>query len=351
MASMRAAQFHRYGPPDVLGVASVPVPIPKAGEVLVRVGAATVNGGELLGRAGKLRAITGKRFPKGIGVDFAGTVTALGAGITGIAVGDRVWGVLPALQIVLSQATVGSMAEYVVVAADRIGATPSALSDVEAASLLAGGTVAIVGLRDKAHLVSGERILIRGATGGIGSIAVQLAHAFGAHVTALVGPGNLAFVEALGADEALDYTTTTVAQLGRYDVIFDTVGSQMGAYRRHLAPGGRMVTIALDPPLRALGIVIASTIFGPRRIRPLEGNPKRALLMDLARYVEGGTLHAVIDSVYSLDEIVAAHRSAERRGGRGKRVITMHESCEGPATSQPAAGVEAEGGAGEIGRA
>jgi len=324
MASMRAAQFHRYGPPDVLGVAAVPIPVPQAGEVLVRVGAATVNGGELLARAGKLRAITGSRFPKGLGVDFAGTVAALGTGVGGFAVGDRVWGVLPALQIVLSQAAVGALAEYVVIAARRLGATPAAVDDVEAASLLAGGTVSLIGLRDKAHLALGERILIRGATGGIGSIAVQLAHALGAHVTALVGPQNLEFVKELGADEALDYTTTDPDTLGYYDVVFDTVGSHMGAYRRHLAPGGRMVTIALDPPLRALGVVIASTIFGPRRIRALEGNPKRELLTELARYVNRGILRPVIDSVYALEEITAAHHSAERRGGRGKRVIALH---------------------------
>ncbi len=323
MTSMRAAQFHRYGPPDVLGVAAVPIPVPKADEVLVRVGAATVNGGELLMRAGKLRALSGSRFPKGSGIDFAGEVAALGAGVADLAIGDRVWGVLPRLQITRSATGTGSMAEYVTIAAARLGATPAALDDAEAASLLAGGAVAIVGLRDTAKLAAGERILIRGATGGVGSIAVQLAHALGAHVTALVGPGNLDFVKELGADEALDYTTTTPAQLGRYDVIFDTVGSDLGTYQQHLAPGGRMVTIALDPPLRALGTVLASTIFGSRRIRFFSGNPRRALLTDLAGYVRRGALRPVIDSVYPLDGIAAAHRSAESRGGRGKRVVKM----------------------------
>lgn len=323
VASMRAAQFDHYGPPEVLHVATIPVPLPQAGEVLVRVGAATVNGGELLFRSGGLRLLTGSRFPKGIGIDFAGEVVRLGAGVTGVAVGERVWGVLPSLQRALAGMLVGSMAEYVAVAADRIAPSPATLDDVEAVALLAGGTVAIVGLRDKARLAQGERILIRGATGGVGSIVVQLADALGAHVTALVGPQNLDFVRELGADEALDYTTTTAAQLGRYDVIFDTVGSQMGRYRRLLTPRGRMVTIALEPPLRALGTIVASTIFGARRIRFFEGNPKRELFADLARHVERGALRPVIDSVYTLDEIAEAHRAAETRGGRGKRVIKL----------------------------
>lgn len=323
MTTMRAAQYHRYGPPEVLGVTSVPIPVPRAGEVLVRVGAASVNGGELWMRAGKLRALAGSRFPRGSGIDLAGEVASLGAGVADLAVGDRVWGFLPRVREARSRAGTGSMAEYVTIPAGRLGATPATLDDIGAASLLAGGAVGLIGLRDTARLAAGERILIRGGTGGVGSVAVQLARAFGAHVTALVGPRNLAFVRELGADEALDYTTTATDDLGYYDVIFDTVGAQLGAYRRHLASGGRMVTIALDPPLRALGVVLASTVFGSRRIRFFSGNPRRALLTDLAGYVGRGALRPVIDSVYPLEELAAAHRSAESRGGRGKRVIAL----------------------------
>ena len=323
MAAMRAAQFRRYGPPDVLHIATIPIPEPQAGEVLVRVGAASVNGGELLFRAGKLRLLSRSRFPKGMGIDFAGEVTALGDGVSDIAVGEAVWGVIDERRFIWTQAPIGSLADYIAVDARRLGPSPAGLTAVEAAALLAGGAVSIIGLRDKARLMAGERILIRGGTGGVGSVAVQLAHAFGTHVTALVGPSNRDFVRELGADEALDYTTTATDDLGYYDVIFDTVGSEMSAYRRHLAPGGRMVTIALDPPLHALGTVLASTIRGSRRIRFFSGDPKRALLMDLARYVEDGALRAVIDSVYPLEEIAAAHRSVESRGGRGKRIVAL----------------------------
>ncbi len=323
MATMRAAQFRRYEPPDVLEIATVPIPVPKAGEVLVRVGATTVNGGELLFRTGKLRALSGSRFPKGIGIDFAGEVAALGDGVTGVAIGEAVWGVIDERRFIRTKASIGSVADYIAVDAGRLGPSPAGLAPVEAAALLAGGVVSIIALRDKARLAAGERILIRGGTGGVGSVTVQLAHAFGAHVTALVGPRNLEFVRGLGADEALDYTTTTPAQLGRYNVIVDIVGADMNAYRRHLTARGRMVAVTLDPPLRALGTVLASTIFGSQRIRFFSGDPKRTLLTDLARYVEDGTLRPVIDSIYALDEIAAAHRSAESRGGRGKRVIKV----------------------------
>ncbi len=136
-------------------------------------------------------------------------------------------------------------------------------------------------------------------------------------------PRNLAFVRGLGVDSALDYTETVPAQLGRYDVIVDIVGSDIDAYRRHLTARGRMVAVILDPPLRALGTVLASMRFGAQEIRFFNGDPQRALLADLASYVERGALRAVTDSVYPLEEIVAAHRAAQRRGGRGKRVIAL----------------------------
>lgn len=153
MTAMRAAQFDRYGPPEVLHVVTIPIPVPQAGEVLVRVGAATVNGGELLLRDGRLRVLTGSRFPKGIGIDFAGEVARLGAGVTGVAVGERVWGVLPSLKKALSGLKFGSIAEYVIVDAARLGPIPAGIDDAEAAALLLGA-VALVGLRDKARLAA-----------------------------------------------------------------------------------------------------------------------------------------------------------------------------------------------------
>lgn len=196
MNDMRAALYDRYGPPEVLYEGRVPVPVRKPGEVLVRVHAASVNGGELHGRAGKVRLVTGRRFPQRTGLDLVGEVAEVDPTVTGLRAGDRVWGLLGR--------TFGSAAEYVSVRPRQIAYAPGNVTPTEAVSLLAGGTTSLTALRDKAGLRAGERLLVRGASGGVGSVAVQLGKALGAHVTGLASAKNLDFVRDLGADEALD---------------------------------------------------------------------------------------------------------------------------------------------------
>jgi NADPH:quinone reductase-like Zn-dependent oxidoreductase len=315
---MQAALYDSYGPPEVLYVGKVPVPTPGHDEVLVRVHAVGVNGGELHGRAGRVRLVTGRRFPQRTGLDFAGEVTAVGAAVSGPREGDRVWGILP-------RGRFGSAAEYVAVRPRQISPAPAGLSLVQAASLPATGTTAITALRGKARLRPGERLLVRGASGGAGSVAVQLGKALGAHVTALAGPRNLDFVRDLGADEALSYTTTRLSDLGTFDVILDTVGTLHSAYRKLLAPGGRMVAIALDTEniLTSLSYILASTLHGPRRVRFFSGNPRRELLAELTRYVETGAIRPAVDTIHPLADIAAAHRALEAGGVRGKHVIQI----------------------------
>jgi NADPH:quinone reductase-like Zn-dependent oxidoreductase len=188
-----------------------------------------VNGHDVIVRSGGLRIVIGSRFPMGIGLDFAGVVAATGADVSAHRVGDRVWGTVHPRQ----RHTIGAAAEYVVVTADRIGPAPQSLASVEAAGLVVAGTTALIALRDTARLSSGERVLIRGAAGGVGTAAVQLAHAF--------------------------------------DVILDTVGTDLGRYRGKLAKGGRMVTVGLSA--RALVTVALSTVYGSSRIRTFSANP------------------------------------------------------------------------------
>ncbi|GAA2210864.1 NAD(P)-dependent alcohol dehydrogenase [Nonomuraea monospora] len=324
---MRAVLFDRYGPPEVLYVGTVPRPVPAAGEVLVRVHAASVNGGELHGRAGRVRLVTGltqRGWPKRIGLDFTGEVVALGpgvagsegAGVVGPRVGDRVWGVLGR--------TFGSLAQYVAVRPRHLSLAPKGLDLVEAAALPVG-TTAITALRDKAALRPGERLLVRGGSGGVGVVAVQLGRALGAHVTALAGARNLDLVRDLGAHEAYDYVTTGLAGLGRFDVVMDTVGTEHRAYRRLLTPSGRMVAIAFDLKRAAasLGYIAASTVHGRRRVRAFSGNPSHRLFADLARYVESGEIRPVVDRVFALDDIAEAHRALEAGGVRGKIVVRL----------------------------
>jgi NADPH:quinone reductase-like Zn-dependent oxidoreductase len=313
---MKAAQISRYGEPDVLAINEVERPAPGEGEVLVRAEASSVNGHDVIVRAGGLKMVSGRKFPLGTGLDFAGAVAATGPGVEGYRTGDRVWGTVHPRQRHLT----GAAAEYVTVPADRIAPAPAGISPTDAASLVVAGTTALIALRDSTHLASGERVLVRGAAGGVGTAAVQLAHAMGGHVTALARDRYAPALGDLGADRVLGYDAAP-EQTGQFDVIVDTVGSDLECHRRRLTRNGRMVTIGLSAP--ALAAIALSTVHGSRRIRTFSANPDTALLRDLAGYVASGALRPVVSSVFPLADIAAAQEAFSRGGILGKLVIDV----------------------------
>lgn len=314
---MKAAQITSFGAPDVLRVTETDRPSPGAGEVLVAVDASSVNGHDAIVRVGGVKMVSGRKFPIGVGLDFAGVVVTAGSGVEGYQAGDRVWGMVHPRK----RHTVAGAAEYVVVPADRISPAPVGVSAVEAASLVVAGSTALIALRDSVRLTEGERVLVRGAAGGVGTAAVQLAHAMGGHVTALARDRHAAVLRDLGADEVLDYGTTTAEEIGPFDVIVDTVGSELHCYRSRLAKGGRMVTVGLSAP--ALAAIAASSIHGSRRIRTFSANPGSAVLDELADHVTAGALRPMVHRVYPLADIAAAHEAFERGGVLGKHVIAI----------------------------
>ncbi|GAA1716361.1 NAD(P)-dependent alcohol dehydrogenase [Nonomuraea bangladeshensis] len=315
---MRAVQYTRFGPPEVLHVNDVPTPEPGPGEVLVEVRAASVDAGELAFRTGRLRGIARARFPRGLGGDFTGRIAALGPGVHAWSTGQEVWGLMPHF-------TFGAIADYVAVPEQRLARAPENLSLLDAAALPSSGTTALTALTDKARLAGGERLLVRGATGGVGNIAVQLGKALGAHVTALAGTRNLGWVTELGADAALDYRTTRPQDLGHYDVILDVVGTDLGAYQARLSRRGRMVALAFDQNHILTSMITTGlrAALSPRRVKLFSNNPSPARIAELTASAEAGSIRPVIDTVYPIDDVAEAHRRLETGGVRGKLIIDM----------------------------
>ena len=315
MKTMRAAQFTTFGPAEVIQINTVPVPSVQPGEVLVRVQAAGINPHDVANRSGAMKFITGKKFPFGTGLEFAGeVVTGSGA----LLPGQSVWGSVPAMK----PHSTGAAAEYVAVPAERVSVAPTGMSPDEAASLVVSSTTAIRALHELGDITPGDQVLIRGAAGGVGLAAVQVAVAAGANVTTLSSARDFASLRQLGAAITLDYRTAQNPELGEFDLIFDTVGTHMLTYRRHLARHGRMVTIVFSslPGIISIG---ASLFFGSGRIRTFSSDAKTDLLDAARNLVDTGQLRATIATTYPLEDIAQAHRDQEAGGVLGKRVVTI----------------------------
>jgi NADPH:quinone reductase-like Zn-dependent oxidoreductase len=305
---MQAIRFHEYGPPDVLRLEDAPRPEPGEGEVLVRVRTAGVNPIDWKLRAGYLQAFMPVELPHTLGFDLAGTVEAVGAGVAGFAPGDAVFG-----------RGASTYAEYAVAPATTLAPKPAAVSFDQAATLAVGGVTAWAGLFEAAGLEPGQRLLVHGGAGGVGSFVVQLARWKGAHVTATASAANVDFVRSLGADEVLDYAAVRFEDVLRdLDVVYDTVGGEVTDRSwAVLRPGGILVVIAGMPDTetaRARGVRTSGTnapaVTGP-------------ILRELAALAESGDLDPQVGRTFALADASRAHELSETGHGRGRIVLRV----------------------------
>lgn len=311
---MRAAVYERYGPPEVLGIRDVPRPEPAEDDVLVHVRASTVTRTDCgLRRAWPffVRLFTGLLRPKQtiIGMEFAGEVVAAGSEVEEFAPGDRVFGVRQ-----------GSNAEYVCVkASGAIARIPTEMRFEEAAAVADGGCSALSTLR-QAGLKSGRRVVVYGASGSIGTAAVQIAKDKGAHVTAVCGPNALDLARSLGADEVVDYTREDyVARDATYDLVFDAVGkSSYRRCRRALKPDGLYMTMDGGFMWHAPFLALVS-----KRVKLGVARYRKEDVQTLAAMIEAGTYRPVIDRTYPLDEVLEATRYVETGQKTGNVVLDL----------------------------
>lgn len=323
----------RYGGPEVLVLRTVDDPVPGPGEVLVRVRAAALNAADwhlMRGDPHIVRALDrrtfGWRCPKQPirGRDVAGVVAALGPGVTAWAVGDEVVGELP---------DEGGFAELVAAPAEAFARKPAEVSFESAAALPLAGTTALTGLRD-AGLAAGHRLLVNGASGGVGTYAVQVGAALGAEVTAVCSARNADQARALGADHVVDYGSADFAAAGeRYDVVLDLVGNRsLADLRRALAPEGTLVLSgggtsdggSLLGPMRLFLVAwLRSRSARPQRLSIFRAEPSAAAVSELLAMVTAGTLRPVVDRTWPLAELPEAMRYLEEEHARAKVVVTV----------------------------
>jgi len=320
---MRAIVHERYGRPDVLELRDVDEPSLEHDQVLVRVRASSVNPVEWYGVTGPYfaRIGNGMRRPKDqtVGADLAGTVEAVGTGVTDLQPGDEVFGVSGA-----------SWAEYAPARRERLALKPANLSFEEAAAVPVAGVTALQGLRDKAAVKPGQKVLINGASGGVGTFAVQLAKSFGAEVTAVCSTGNVDQAWSLGADRVVDYTREDFTELGvRHDVLLDIAGSRSFLDSRKaltdeatfVLVGGQMTYRGLGP-LPHVGGTILKSRFRSQTVTFFVAKITTEDLTFLADLLESGTLRSVIDRTYELSEAPEALAYLGEGHAKAKVVIT-----------------------------
>jgi NADPH:quinone reductase-like Zn-dependent oxidoreductase len=314
---MKAFVSEKYGPPEMLRIADVEKPGPAADQALVKVLAVSVNPADWRSMRAKplfARATMGLLRPKHriLGGDIAGRVEAVGSGVTQFQPGDEVYANL------LDHGN-GGFAEYVSVPVEVMALKPANLSFEEAAAVPMAAVTALQGLRHHGEIQAGQRVLINGASGGIGTFAVQIAKSYGAEVTGVTSTRNIGLVGSLGADHVVDYTTTDFFQSGeRYDLILDTIGNlSVRDLRRALAEGGKAAVVGFT----SVAKLISVSLRGGKNIAQVSAHLTAADLEFLSNLIEAGKVRPQIDRRYPFAEIPAAIAYLEQGHARGKVVV------------------------------
>ena len=327
---MRAIVYTEYGSPDVLQFTEVAKPTPKADEVLIRVLAASVNPLDwhfMRGTPYLVRIMAGLRKPKvtRLGVDVAGQVEAVGENLTQFQPGDEVFG-----------GCKGAFAEYVCASERSFVLKPANVTFEQAAAVNVAAISALQGLRDKGQIQRGQKVLINGAAGGVGTFAVQIAKAFGADVTGVCSTRNVDMVRSIGADEVVDYTQEDFTKSGqRYDLILDMIGNHSFSERRSaLAPKGTLVLVGGPDegrwlgPLPGLLKTVVLSRFVSQKLLPFLAHLSKDDLIVMRELLESGKVAPVIDRSYPLSDVPEAIRYLEEGHARGKVVIAMERRSE-----------------------
>lgn len=321
---MKAIKRTVYGPAESLSIDEVSMPEVGETDVLVKVHASSVNPYDwhlLRGEPYLLRVNAGYRRPKNqdMGIDVAGTVIAVGAKVTRFEAGDHVFGLAR-----------GAFAEYAAADEKRLAVKPDALTFESAASLPCAGNTALIAVRDKGQVGSGMKVLVNGASGGVGSYAVQIARSLGAEVTGVCSTRNVERVRSIGAAEVIDYSRDDFARRPeRYDVVVDTIGNRtLGDLRRALKPRGTLVVAgaASGKWFRPMALILKVVVVAPfvrQQLRGVMASVTTENLETLSTLVTSGDVVPLIDRTYSLGETPAAVGYVEEGHARGKVVITV----------------------------
>jgi NADPH:quinone reductase-like Zn-dependent oxidoreductase len=321
---MKAIVCTQYGPPEVLRLEEVEKPSPRDDEVLIKVHATTVTAADCLMRKADTlmsRLVLGLRKPRKkyriMGIELAGVVEQTGIKVERFKVGDQVFG--------FTGFSAGAYAQYKCISEmGSIALKPEMLSHEEAAAVVDGATTALFFLEEKGRIQKGDKVLIIGASGSIGTAAVQLAKHFGAEVTGVCSTANLELVKSLGADQVVDYTHDDFTRSAEtYDIIFDTVGkSSFSRCRGSLAPKGRYL-VTVGGFIKLMALTLWTALFGRKRCIYGMSIEKKKALVFIKERVEAGQLRAVIDRRYPLDQMARAHAYVEKGHKKGNVVITV----------------------------